>query len=176
MAASLVLFAALSATTSNNARAQGACTCLTVATSVASFCDTCYDSIALVGRPPHLDTFVICDTCYTFVITNNCTFGIQAIQIFDSASGGGLKQLHHGCSVVEYAAQDTSWSTSNPGGGSIMFKDTTGACWEPGGRLIVSICSPLKQGDTISMSWWSCDFPFPAYPPICLALETVTVP
>ncbi len=105
--ASIFCFGATLITT--NAKAQAPCTCLTVATSVANFCDTCHDSIVVHGMPPHqiADTFVICDTCYTFVITNNCSYGIQALQIFDSASGGGLKQLHHGCSVVEYAAQDT---------------------------------------------------------------------
>ena len=52
--------------------------------------------------------------------------------------------------------------------GSIMFEDTNGACWEPGAQLLVSVCSRLAAGDTLTMETWECaQLPGPPnnYPP-----------
>ena len=163
----------------HNARAQLACNCITASHSISNLCNSCHDSIVYHGLPPHqiADTFLVCDTCWTFALTNTCSYGIEALQIYDSISGGGVKTLAYGCAVVQQASEDTSWTSTNDSDGSIMFQDTGNACWEPGAQLLVSICTPLKEGDTIFLGWWSCEFPYPEFlSPLCPWLETVIVP
>ncbi len=163
--AAAVLLCCSSLFISSNAKAQ-ACNCITISHSLTVFCDTCWDSIWFVGMPPHehADTMIICDTCWTFALTNNCSYGISALQLFDSGDGGGFKTVHHGCAEVENAAEDTSWVAMNFSDGSIMFQDTGNSCWEPGATLLVSICNPLVEGDTINVEWWTCSCPPPAIP------------
>lgn len=146
-------------------RAQ-VCNCITISHSVSVLCDTCWDSIYNVGTLHHpiWDTAIICDTCWTFALTNNCSYGISALQIYDTATGGGLKTIHHGCAEVQNPTEDTSWVAMNFSDGSVMFQDTGNACWEPGSTLLVSICNPLKQGDTINVEWWTCSCPPPPPP------------
>jgi hypothetical protein len=166
----------------SNARAQPPpmpCNCISISHSNIILCDTCWDSIVYHGIPPHEipDTTVICDTCYTFALTNNCSYGISAIQIFDSVSGGGIKQLKHGCAMVQYGLEDSNWVMTNDSDGSAMFQDTGSLCWEQGATILISVCNPLKQGNTISMVWWSCALPPKLSPfPLCDGGETVIVP
>jgi len=164
----------------SSARAQGGCNCLSVSTSVAHMCDTCRDSIYYTGLPPHeiADTIVLCDTCYTFAITNNCPYAISAIQLYDSNGTGGVKTLHFGCSAIQNITEDTNWKYTNNSDGLVTVSDSSssGGCLGAGETLLISICNPLQRGDTISLFWGQCGGPQYPLPPWCLVAETVTVP
>ena len=150
-------------TTSRTAHAQALCNCISISHVLSSQCVHCRDSIFIHNGM--LDTILICDTCYSFALTNNCMYGISAIQIFDSTSGGGAKMPTFGCCVVQKLAQDTNWKTTMDST-SITFSDTDAptGCWNPGETLIVSLCQPMNQGDTITIQWWFCNALPPARP------------
>ncbi len=150
-------------TTSKTASAQPPnCNCLTLVASATVLCDTCFDSIQCRGVPPHqiCDTFMYCDTCWTFGIMNNCDSAIGSFTIYD-----GTDVLHHGCAAVEDPTHAT-WNMTNNGDGSVSFTPMSGdPCLAVGKTLLVSICLPLKQGDTINILWTYCGGTMPCPPP-----------
>ncbi|MGI0135221.1 MAG: hypothetical protein ACREBW_09725 [Candidatus Micrarchaeaceae archaeon] len=153
--AALALFALMAV---NPTRARAQCNCLLFSKSVSILCDSCWDSI--VHHKGFDDTFIVCDTCYTWAITNNCDSAIGSLTISDLTTGGLNGQ---GCNQVQDPTHST-WNDTVNMDGSVTLTAGPGNCLQPGKTILVSFCSALKAGDLIKIDWTWCEG-VPAQPP-----------
>ncbi len=129
---------------------------LFVKTSRAQTCN------CLILSPSNIQ---LCDTCYTFELTNTCDSAISSITISDPG-----KTLDSGCAEVEDPTHET-WKATQNIDGSITYTPLPGnPCLQPGQSMLISDCN-MQKGDLLNMEWTNCggsspfSVPCGAYPP-----------